>query len=167
MDTVRLKHISPSVLRIGIAAVFLWFGMSQVMDPAAWAGFVPDYVMAFTGIAVGTVVYWNGMFEIVFGSLLFFELFLQGFKRFKFLINRALLIKGVWNRQMPVLDLGPYTGNKTRDHIGRNRRPKISVGIVRNPCDADIFLAISLRAVNKRPIVHGQIGRFRDTIVFP
>ena len=75
MDTVRLKHISPSVLRIGIAAVFLWFGMSQVMDPAAWAGFVPDYVMAFTGIAVGTVVYWNGMFEIVFGSLLFFGLF--------------------------------------------------------------------------------------------
>ena len=71
----KLKLFSPVVLRIGIALVFVWFGISQLADPASWTGYVPDYVMSISGLAVTTIVYLNGIFEIIFGSMLLFGLF--------------------------------------------------------------------------------------------
>lgn len=71
----KLSTLSPVVLRIGIALVFLWFGASQLSDPSSWIGFVPDSVLSMSGLSVITLVYLNGAFEVVLGTALFFGLF--------------------------------------------------------------------------------------------
>lgn len=58
------------VLRIALAFVFLWFGFSQISDAAMWTSFVPTWATAIT--SAGTLVYINGIFEIIAGSLLAF-----------------------------------------------------------------------------------------------
>lgn len=69
------KAYSPTILRIGLASVFLWFGINQITDPSAWFGFVPESATALTGLSVARLVFLNGVFEIVFGTALLFGLF--------------------------------------------------------------------------------------------
>lgn len=68
----NIKKLSPSVLRIGIALVFIWFGWSQIHNANEWLGFVPQWVSDVSSLSVNTIVYLNGIFEIVFGTALFF-----------------------------------------------------------------------------------------------
>ncbi len=59
--------------RIGLSLVFLWFGFNQLMYPLNWIGWVPQ---GMTGmIDVYTLVFINGLFEIIFGALLLIGLF--------------------------------------------------------------------------------------------
>lgn len=58
-----------AAIRIGMAGVILWFGVSQVLDPAAWTGFVPGWADAL-GMPLTMLVLANGMFEVFFGALL-------------------------------------------------------------------------------------------------
>ena len=52
MNTSGLQSFAAPVVRIGIALVIIWFGASQLMgEPAYWAGFVPDYATALTGMS--------------------------------------------------------------------------------------------------------------------
>ena len=71
----NLKKISPAVLRIGIALVFLWFGWSQIHDAKQWVSFVPQWVSDISSLSLMTIVYLNGIFEIVFGSALLLGFF--------------------------------------------------------------------------------------------
>jgi len=48
--------------------VFLWFGFSQMSDAAQWVGFVPDWATSI--MSAGTLVYLNGIFEIIAGLML-------------------------------------------------------------------------------------------------
>lgn len=57
------------VLRTGIAIVFLWFGFSQINNPAQWTGMVPGYA-SIIPLSTITLIYFNGVFEIVFATLL-------------------------------------------------------------------------------------------------
>jgi uncharacterized membrane protein YphA (DoxX/SURF4 family) len=61
---------APVVLRFGMAAVFLWFGFAQWIDPTMWTAYVPDGAVEFSGISALTLVGINAAFEIVFGILL-------------------------------------------------------------------------------------------------
>ena len=65
----KAKVYAPSVVRIGIALVFLWFGISQVTDPSVWTALIPDYVKALP-LSDMQLVLGNGIFEIIFGTLL-------------------------------------------------------------------------------------------------
>lgn len=58
------------VLRLGLAAVFLWFGFSQLFNGIAWVGFVPDWAVAFFHLPPAMIVLGNGLFEAVLGALL-------------------------------------------------------------------------------------------------
>lgn len=69
------KDIAPIVLRIGMSLVFLWFSYSQLTNPAMWTRLVPEYAVSLTGMAATTLVYTNGVFELVFGLLLLAGLF--------------------------------------------------------------------------------------------
>lgn len=66
----RLKASAPTVLRIGVALVFLWFGSQQLMHPGSWLGFIPKSIMDISGLTAPTLVAFNGSFEIVFGLCL-------------------------------------------------------------------------------------------------
>ncbi len=65
----RMKNFAPSVLRFGLAFVFLWFGFSQIQNPGPWTAFLPDFL---SGLPVREtqIVLLNGVFEIVASVLL-------------------------------------------------------------------------------------------------
>lgn len=57
------------ILRLGLAAVFIWFGASQLLSPSQWTSFLPSWVAA-VQFPVVTFVLLNGLFEIIAGVLL-------------------------------------------------------------------------------------------------
>lgn len=67
-----LELWAPVVLRLGMSAVTLWFGFQQLFDAEAWVAYVPDSMVALTHLSAVTLVYLNGAFEVIFGSLLVF-----------------------------------------------------------------------------------------------
>lgn len=58
------------LLRFGLAAVFLWFGFSQLFDSLKWVSLVPDYAVNLLHIPPAMIVIGNGIIEIVLGCLL-------------------------------------------------------------------------------------------------
>ena len=71
----KLPYFAPVVLRIGISLVILWFGVSQLIDATQWVAYVPDYVVSISHFSATTIVYLNGLFEVIFGSLLLLGFF--------------------------------------------------------------------------------------------
>ncbi len=65
-----LQPFAPVVLRIGMALVFLWFGFDQFLHTSAWTGFIPDSMISISHLSATTLVYLNGVFELVFGTAL-------------------------------------------------------------------------------------------------
>lgn len=69
----KLRGYAPGVLRIGISLVFLWFSISQLMDPVTWTGYIPPPLAAnFNPLML---VYANAIFELVFGIMLILGIF--------------------------------------------------------------------------------------------
>jgi uncharacterized membrane protein YphA (DoxX/SURF4 family) len=65
-----IELYAKSVLRYGMAAVILWFSIQQLLNAQVWTAYVPDSAVAFTHLSAVTLVYFNAMFELVFGVLL-------------------------------------------------------------------------------------------------
>jgi uncharacterized membrane protein YphA (DoxX/SURF4 family) len=65
------------VLRVGLSALFLWFGFSQFLDPSSWTSIVPAWATALTGLEPSMIVLLNGGFEIAAGSLLALGLYMR------------------------------------------------------------------------------------------
>jgi uncharacterized membrane protein YphA (DoxX/SURF4 family) len=65
-----MKKFAPIVLRIGIALVFLWFGVQQIINPSIWVGYIPESLVGIFSLSALKLVYLNGLFEIVFASAL-------------------------------------------------------------------------------------------------
>lgn len=63
---------APSVLRLGLAAVILWFSLQQFLHNGAWTAYIPDSAVAFAHLSASTLVFLNASFELVFGILLVF-----------------------------------------------------------------------------------------------
>lgn len=72
----RFSAYAPLILRLGLGAVVLWFGVNQLLSPESWAIWVPAWT-AFFGLAPVTVVYLNGIFEVFFSSLLTLGFFIR------------------------------------------------------------------------------------------
>ena len=64
------KSLAPTVLRVGISAVFIWFGVSQLLNQGAWVSFIPPWLVSVSGISTVKLVIINGFFETVAGALL-------------------------------------------------------------------------------------------------
>ena len=67
-----IESIAPSVLRFGMSAVILWFSIQQFIHTQVWTAYVPDSVVAIAHVSATTLVYFNAVFELVFGVLLVF-----------------------------------------------------------------------------------------------
>lgn len=70
MEHLNLDRLSVPVLRFGIVALFLWFGLSQILVPGDWVAWVPEWPTALTGLSPTTIVLFNGAFETIFGVAL-------------------------------------------------------------------------------------------------
>ncbi len=64
------SKFAPVVLRFGLVALFLWFGLSQITDPAAWVAWVPEGTASALGLSAATLVLLNGIFETALGIVL-------------------------------------------------------------------------------------------------
>lgn len=64
-----MEKFSPIVLRIGLGLVMLWFGSQQIINPASWVGYLPEWIDKLP-ISPTSFVYMNGWFEVILGILL-------------------------------------------------------------------------------------------------
>jgi uncharacterized membrane protein YphA (DoxX/SURF4 family) len=67
-----LHLYAPSVLRFGMCIVILWFSLQQFMHADVWTAYVPDSAVTLTHVSAKALVYFNAVFELVFGILLVF-----------------------------------------------------------------------------------------------
>ncbi len=67
------KEYAPIVVRLGVSAVFLWFGVMQLLKPDNFTRYLPEFL--YGQPYSQTLVLLNGGFEIVFGLLLLAGLF--------------------------------------------------------------------------------------------
>ncbi|MCG3772790.1 MAG: hypothetical protein JW384_04009 [Nitrosomonadaceae bacterium] len=65
----KYDSLVPLVLRVGMAAVFAWFGLHQLFDPSSWIAFVPSF-MTNPWITSESIVLVNGWAEVVGAFLL-------------------------------------------------------------------------------------------------
>ena len=61
---------APVVLRLGLAAVFFWFGFTQIFDQSGWTGLIPAWITSLTGMSAETIVLFNGIAEVIGAFLL-------------------------------------------------------------------------------------------------
>ena len=64
------KHYGTFVARIGIAAVFLWFGIDKFVHTINWIGWVPEWMQALIPMSMTNFMYVQGIIEAVIGLLL-------------------------------------------------------------------------------------------------
>ena len=70
MTDRNARAFAPVVLRLALAALFLWFGFSQVMDPSGWLSWLPAWAANLTWISPAGIVLFNGWFEVILGAML-------------------------------------------------------------------------------------------------
>lgn len=71
----KYSKYAPSVLRIGMAIVVLWFSTAQFINPSEWSAYVPDSAVNLLGVSSVTLVYLNAIFELVFGLMMLFGIY--------------------------------------------------------------------------------------------
>ena len=86
----RYKNYASLVLRVGLALVFLWFGINQLINPTSFLGYMPQWLaphdvqmlhehalqwLHTLPIMQHIIIMGNGIFETVFGLLLLLGLF--------------------------------------------------------------------------------------------
>lgn len=71
------ERIGYHILRLGLAAVSLWFGFSQLVDSINWVGWVPEWAVNLINLPPAMIVLGNGVFEVVLGALLALNLFVR------------------------------------------------------------------------------------------
>ena len=64
----KYSWLAMPVLRYGIAAVYFYFAISQLLDPEMFTFYLPNWISSVADPV--TVVYANAVFELVFASLL-------------------------------------------------------------------------------------------------
>ncbi len=67
LEAIRVN--APVFLRVSMGLMYLWFGMSQLLNPELYLGFIPKYASIFPLSAIETV-YLNGIFEICLSMIL-------------------------------------------------------------------------------------------------
>lgn len=65
--------IPKALLRISLALVFLYFGISQLTNQTYWIGFVPTFLT--TILPATKIVFLNGILEVILGTFLLIGLY--------------------------------------------------------------------------------------------
>ena len=73
MNSLFSNAVGLIIMRLGLVALFLWFGISQVLHPDQWTAWIPAWTSQLPLTQI-QIIYANGGFEILFGLLLFLGL---------------------------------------------------------------------------------------------
>ena len=68
------EKYAPLVLQMGLALLFLWFGISQLVDPTLLMGYLPQWASTLP-VPPATIILLSSLFETIFGFLLLLGLF--------------------------------------------------------------------------------------------
>jgi len=60
-----------------MTAVFIWFGVSQLINTSAWVSLVPGWATGIFGLTAADVVHMNGVFEIIAGCMLVLGIYVR------------------------------------------------------------------------------------------
>ncbi len=69
------NNLSILVLRVGIALVYLWFGVQQLLNPQTWVYYIPEWATNLTGLSASQLVFTNAIAELVLGGFLLLGIF--------------------------------------------------------------------------------------------
>lgn len=72
---ISRRELGIHILRLSVSFIFLYFGFSQLLDSLSFVGMVPVWFNNIIPIPPAMVVMFNGIFEIILGSLLAMNLF--------------------------------------------------------------------------------------------
>lgn len=72
---MQSEQMGVTILRIGLAIVFLWFGFSQLLDGINWVSWVPEWAVNVLHLPPAMIVLANGLFEVIAGALLALNIF--------------------------------------------------------------------------------------------
>lgn len=79
-NSIKTSHL---ILRLGLAFVFLWFGIDKFINPEYWIkAWVPLWfqgILASLGIGNLNFIYINGILEIIIGLGFLFNIFVKLF----------------------------------------------------------------------------------------
>ena len=93
------------ILRLGLAALFLWFGFSQLLDGLNWVSWVPAWAVALLHIPPAMIVLANGSFEVVAGSLLALNIWVR-WAALLLALHLAVLVFDIGPNPIGVRDFG-------------------------------------------------------------
>lgn len=77
MSNISRFSAGITLLRLGLSAVFLWFGFSQLFDSLNWVYLVPNWAVNILGVPPAMIVLANGAFEVVLAGLLAMGFFVR------------------------------------------------------------------------------------------
>ena len=104
MNLDKYKSFGPAILRIGLAIVYLYFGVSQLINPNGFVFWLPEWTEKFF-LSQTTLIYLNGIFEVIFGSLLLLGLYTR-LSSFLLGVHLAFITISIGFTQIGIRDLG-------------------------------------------------------------
>ncbi len=106
LNSLRTSHL---ILRLSLALVFLWFGVDKFINPDYWINaWVPLWFLAVLerlNMEPVKFIYLNGIFEIVIGLGLVFNIFVKTFSFLAVLFLAAVMLSSGFN-EVIIRDFG-------------------------------------------------------------
>ena len=66
----RSTHIAQLLLRIGLAIVFVWFGLHQLYSPQSWTAWIPSWFLNLGWVDAVTFIRGHALVNVALGLLL-------------------------------------------------------------------------------------------------
>lgn len=99
------QEIGYTILRLGLAALFLWFGFSQLLDSVNWVSWVPEWAVSLLHIPPAMIVLANGAFEVIAGGLIALNIFTR-WAAFALAAHLAIITFDIGANAIGVRDFG-------------------------------------------------------------
>jgi len=101
----KYTSYSPSVLRIGISLIILWFGFTQLFNPEWGLSWLPSWTQAIP-LEPLTIITLNGIAEIILGILLLTGFLIRISSGLLILHLLTIVIFGIGYNDVAIRDIG-------------------------------------------------------------
>ncbi len=104
-----MKSFAPVAIRVGLAIVIMWFGLSELIHPGMWTSYIPTWLQTLTHLDLKTLVILNGLFEVVGSIMLAYGIWTRWIALLLFL-HMAGIVQDVGLDALGMRDLGLAIG---------------------------------------------------------